>query len=158
VAERPLSRARAGGEQAFRELVDPYRGKLHGPERVPRIRRGELRGADPVRISMRGITPSTITSPAPGPGSWTGYRDLATVVVGRRLFDVTNGWGGKAAAGEDVFVATHQPPTDWEHADTAPFTFVDGVERRLPPPRSSPGTGTSTWPPVRSAARRSNSG
>src|SRR4051812_1929205 len=24
---------------------------------------------------------------------------------------------------EHVFVVTHQPPTDWEHADTAPFTF-----------------------------------
>jgi transposase len=28
VAERALSRARAGDEQAFRELIDPYRGKL----------------------------------------------------------------------------------------------------------------------------------
>jgi hypothetical protein len=242
VAERTLPRARAAGEQAFRELIDPYRGSSTARNvfREFAAARGEER--TPVRISMTGITPSTITSPAPGPGSWTeirlgarvhrphrripyahgppqneavehinpdaappagprtdedktmgktimgavvspdgfiaddnddvgplrlvrkrhlepsGYRDMATVVIGRRLFDLTNGWGGKPAAGEDVFVATHQPPTDWEHADTAPFTFVDGVERRLPPPRSSPGTGTSTWPPVRSAARRSNSG
>ena len=56
------------------------------------------------------------------------YRDEAAVVIGRRLFDLTNGWDGKPAAGEHVFVVTHQPPTDWEHADTAPFTFVDGVE------------------------------
>ena len=28
VAERTLSRARAGDEEAFRELVDPYRGEL----------------------------------------------------------------------------------------------------------------------------------
>src|SRR6266508_484856 len=59
------------------------------------------------------------------------YRDLATVVIGRRLFDLTNCWNGKPAAGEHVFVVTHQPQTDWEHADTAPFTFVDGVERAI---------------------------
>jgi dihydrofolate reductase len=59
------------------------------------------------------------------------YRDLAAVVIGRRLFDLTNGWDGKPAAGEHVFVVTHQPPTGWEHADTAPFTFVDGVEKAI---------------------------
>jgi dihydrofolate reductase len=60
-----------------------------------------------------------------------GYRDVAAVVIGRRLFDLTNGWNGKPAAGEHVFVVTHQPPTDWEHADTAPFTFVDGVKNAI---------------------------
>jgi dihydrofolate reductase len=59
------------------------------------------------------------------------YRDLAAVVIGRRLFDLTNGWNGKPAAGEHVFVVTHRPPTDWEYADTAPFTFVDGVEKAI---------------------------
>src|SRR5215213_9608230 len=59
------------------------------------------------------------------------YRDVAAVVIGRRLFDMTNGWNGKPAAGEHVFVVTHQPPTDWEHADTAPFTFVYGVEKAI---------------------------
>src|SRR6266545_5630373 len=44
------------------------------------------------------------------------YRGVATVVIGRRLFDLTNGWNGKPAAGEHVFVVTHQPPADWEHA------------------------------------------
>jgi dihydrofolate reductase len=59
------------------------------------------------------------------------YRDIAAVVIGRRLFDLTNGWNGKPAAGEHVFVVTHQPPTDWEHSGTAPFTFVDGVEKAI---------------------------
>src|SRR5215213_5306473 len=43
------------------------------------------------------------------------YRDVAAVVIGRRLCDMTNGWDGKPAAGEHVFVVTHHPPTDWEH-------------------------------------------
>ena len=56
--------------------------------------------------------------------------------------------GRRAGRRQHVFVVTHQPPTDWEYADTAPFTFVNGVRRRSPPPRSSPATGSSTWPPV----------
>ena len=59
------------------------------------------------------------------------FRDLAAVVIGRRLFDLNNGWNGKPAAGEHVFVVTHQRPLDWEHANTAPFTFVDGVEKAI---------------------------
>jgi len=53
------------------------------------------------------------------------YRDIAAVIIGRRVFDLTGGWDGVPAAGEHVFVVTHRPPTDWEYADTAPFTFVD---------------------------------
>src|SRR5215218_5138764 len=61
----------------------------------------------------------------------THYRGIAAVVIGRRLFDLTNGWNGEPAAGEHVFVVTHEPPADWEHAGTAPFTFVDGVEQAI---------------------------
>ena len=43
------------------------------------------------------------------------------------LFDFTNGWNGVPAAGDHVFVVTHEPPTDWEFTDAAPFTFVDSV-------------------------------
>jgi dihydrofolate reductase len=57
----------------------------------------------------------------------THYRDVAAVVIGRRLFDITDGWNGKPAAGEHVFVVTHEAPTDWRHAGTAPFSFVSGV-------------------------------
>jgi dihydrofolate reductase len=59
------------------------------------------------------------------------YSDVAANVIGRRVFDLTNGWGGKPPAYEHVLVVTHQPPTDWEHADTAPFTFVDSVEKAI---------------------------
>jgi dihydrofolate reductase len=59
------------------------------------------------------------------------YADVAAVVIGRRLFDLTNGWDGKPAVGEHVFVVTHEPPTNWEHAATAPFTFVNGVKAAI---------------------------
>jgi dihydrofolate reductase len=52
-------------------------------------------------------------------------RSVACVVIGRRLFDLTNGWGGRPATGEAVFVVTHQPPVDWHFPD-APYTFVTG--------------------------------
>jgi dihydrofolate reductase len=59
------------------------------------------------------------------------YADTAANIIGRRVFDLTNGWDGKPAAFEHVFVVTHNPPTDWEHAGTAPFTFIDGVEEAV---------------------------
>ena len=59
------------------------------------------------------------------------WGSIGATIQGRHLFDLTNGWNGVPAAGEHVFVVTHQPPTDWEYADTAPFTFVDGVEKAI---------------------------
>jgi dihydrofolate reductase len=60
------------------------------------------------------------------------YPRIGAVVIGRRLFDLTDGWGGVPAAGEHVFVVTHAPPTDWKHAGNAPFTFVtEGVEAAI---------------------------
>lgn len=56
------------------------------------------------------------------------YTDIGAVVIGRRVFDLTNGWDGVPASGEHVFVVTHQPPTDWEYEGKAPFTFVGSVE------------------------------
>lgn len=52
---------------------------------------------------------------------------VRAVVIGRRLFDITNGWNGVPAAGEHVFVVTHEAPSDWDFPG-APYTFVtDGV-------------------------------
>lgn len=60
------------------------------------------------------------------------YSRIGAMVIGRRLFDHTDGWGGVPPEGEHVFVVTHEAPTDWEHEATAPFTFVtDGVEAAI---------------------------
>jgi dihydrofolate reductase len=85
------------------------------------------------------------------------YRNMAVVVIGRRVFDLTNGWGGRPAAGEHVFDVTHQPPTDWEYADTAPFTFVDGVEKAIAAAKEFAGDRDVDVAAVRSAAKRSGS-
>jgi len=51
------------------------------------------------------------------------------LVCGRRLFDVTDGWGGRHPTGVPVFVVTHRPADEWrQRHPEAPFTFVtDGV-------------------------------
>lgn len=57
------------------------------------------------------------------------WRRQAATIIGRHLFDLTDGWNGVPAGGEAVFVVTHRPaPADWlaGHPD-APFTFVDDV-------------------------------
>ena len=54
---------------------------------------------------------------------------LGVLVVGRKLFDQVDGWGGTHPMDRPVVVVTHNVPGDWvkAHPD-APFTFVtDGV-------------------------------
>jgi dihydrofolate reductase len=68
--------------------------------------------------------------------SWS---KIGAVVIGRRLFDLTNGWNGRPAAGDAVFVVTHEPPSDWPFPD-APFTFVtNGVRSAVEQARSFAG-------------------
>jgi dihydrofolate reductase len=57
--------------------------------------------------------------------------NCGAVIMGRVLFDFTNGWNGVPAAGDHVFVVTHETPTDWEYLDTAPFTFCHSVREAV---------------------------
>jgi dihydrofolate reductase len=53
------------------------------------------------------------------------------LVVGRRLFDMTNGWGGRHPMDVPVVVVTHSVPEGWEPENES-FTFVtDGIERAI---------------------------
>ncbi len=55
-------------------------------------------------------------------------KTAGAIVSGRRLFDITDGWGGRHPVGCPVFVVTHKEPKDWPH-DRSLTTFVtDGVE------------------------------
>jgi dihydrofolate reductase len=55
------------------------------------------------------------------------------LVVGRRVFDITDGWGGHHPAGVPVFVVSHRGPEGWdERHDPSLTTFVhDGVASAL---------------------------
>ncbi|MFZ0080057.1 MAG: dihydrofolate reductase, partial [Trebonia sp.] len=43
--------------------------------------------------------------------TWAG---IGSMVIGRHLFDITNGWEGVPPAGDHVIVVSHRPrPDDW---------------------------------------------
>jgi dihydrofolate reductase len=62
-------------------------------------------------------------------------------IIGRRMFDVTGGWGGNPPGGPNAryFVLTHSVPREWERPDS-PFTFVtDGIDTALAQARAVAG-------------------
>lgn len=88
----------------------------------------------------------------PVPGGEGGYRvskasadyvremvhGFGALVVGRRQFDVTNGWNGRHPSGVPVFVVTHAAPPDWPHDG---FTFVTGgIEDAVNQAKAAAGT------------------
>ena len=56
------------------------------------------------------------------------WDQIGVTVVGRHVFDLTDGWDGTPPSGIDhVVVVTHRPAPEGWNPD-APFHFVDGVE------------------------------
>jgi len=47
------------------------------------------------------------------------------LVAGRRLYELTHGWGGHHPVGAPVVVVTHRPPPEWVKEEW-PVTFVTG--------------------------------
>lgn len=77
-----------------------------------------------VPTAMAGLTFSMTPTSAEYWRTWT--EQLGALVVGRRLFDLTGGWGGTHPLGVPVVVLTDTPPADWAHPE-APFEFVGDV-------------------------------
>lgn len=62
-------------------------------------------------------------------------------IIGRRMFDITGGWGGNPPGGPDAryFVLTHSVPGEWADRQS-PFTFVtDGIDSALAQARAVAG-------------------
>ncbi|HEX4433106.1 MAG TPA: dihydrofolate reductase family protein [Frankiaceae bacterium] len=58
------------------------------------------------------------------------WESIGTTVIGRHLFDLTNGWEGSPPAGEHVVVVTHRPrPQGW-HPE-ASYYFIDDVAQAV---------------------------
>lgn len=56
---------------------------------------------------------------------WRSWVDsIGALVVGRELFDVTDGWHGKHPIGTPIVVLTHEPPHDWSYPGSEDFHFV----------------------------------
>jgi len=63
--------------------------------------------------------------------------NVGALVAGRRLFDITDGWGDNHPVGAPVVVVTHHPPEDaarWPRT-----TFVDTVEAGITKARAVAG-------------------
>jgi dihydrofolate reductase len=71
------------------------------------------------------------------------WSTVATEVVGRRVFDLTDGWKGVPPVGRSVFVVTHRAPADWARRfPDAPFTFVtDGLRSAVERAKAAAGEG-----------------
>jgi dihydrofolate reductase len=54
------------------------------------------------------------------------WESIGSMVIGRHLFDMTNGWEGAPPAGEHVVVVSHRPKPDGWHPE-ASYHFVDDV-------------------------------
>jgi dihydrofolate reductase len=68
---------------------------------------------------------------------WAGIR---STVMGRRLFDLTNGWEGSPPAGDHVVVVTHRPKPDGWHPE-ANYEFTDDVADAIRRARAHAGDG-----------------
>jgi dihydrofolate reductase len=58
-------------------------------------------------------------------------------IMGRKLYDMTNGWEGHPGNEAPIVVVTHQPPA--EHPDGVPFHFVSDVEAAVAQARAVAG-------------------
>ena len=58
---------------------------------------------------------------------WSATERIGATVVGRRLYDITNGWDGHPGGEVPMVVLTHKPPADWPR-DGVPIHFVAGAE------------------------------
>jgi dihydrofolate reductase len=54
------------------------------------------------------------------------WEGIGTIVMGRTLFDLVNGWEGKPPAGDHVVVVSHRPKPEGWHPE-ASYHFVDDV-------------------------------
>jgi dihydrofolate reductase len=64
----------------------------------------------------------------------------AAAVVGRRMYDVTDGWGGKSPFGVPCIVVTHRVADQPDPASL--FEFVDGIEAAVDRAREIARSGT----------------
>src|ERR687897_2802402 len=85
------------------------------------------------------LTPGEMDEPSPGGmriseasadyvrPTWD---SIGSMVIGRHLFDMTNGWEGSPPTGEHVVVVSHRPKPDGWHPE-ASYHFVDDVAQAV---------------------------
>ena len=85
------------------------------------------------------------------------WQRIGTTVMGRHLFDLTNGWDGTPPAGEHIVVVTHRPRPEGWHPE-ASCQSIDDVSARSSSRRNSPAIATLPSQRAMSVGRPSHSG
>lgn len=66
---------------------------------------------------------------------------MGVLLVGRTLFDITDGWRGRHPLDVPVVVLTHEPPTGWSYPGSENFHFVtEGIEAAVSKAREIAGS------------------
>ena len=83
------------------------------------------------------------------------------MVIGRYLFDMTNGWDGSPSAGDHVIVVSHRPrPDDWQPSGHSPvhprprqasYYFISDVAQAIAKAKRSPASAPWSCRRARSA-------
>ncbi|MET0734181.1 MAG: dihydrofolate reductase family protein [Microbacterium sp.] len=82
--------------------------------------------AGDVEVVNEGDLPPFHLTPASAEYWSTWTRSLGCLVVGRLLFDITDGWKGEHPLGVPFVVLTHERPSDWAWESTGNAHFVTG--------------------------------
>ncbi|MFF0495369.1 dihydrofolate reductase family protein [Nocardia aobensis] len=69
------------------------------------------------------------------------WASIGTIVMGRTLFDLVNGWEGQPPAGEHVVVVSHRPKPQGWHPE-ASYHFADNVASAIATARELAGDRT----------------
>ena len=113
-------------------------GYVAGPnEDVSQVFKWMMTGNTDVTVPM-GEGEMELKMPEESAGMFEGYKQNGALVSGRRLFELTQGWGGRHPLDVPIVVVTHRAAPEWVKQDW-PVTFVDNLEDALEKARALAG-------------------
>jgi dihydrofolate reductase len=113
-------------------------GYVAGPnEDVSQVFKWMLTGNTDVVVPM-GEGEMELKIPEESAGMFEGQKQNGALVSGRRLFELTQGWGGRHPVDVPIVVVTHRAAPEWVKQDW-PVTFVDNLEDALEKARALAG-------------------
>lgn len=105
-------------------------GYVAGPnEDVSQVFKWMRAGNTDVAVPM-GEGEMELKIPEESAGMFEGQKQNGALVCGRRLFELTQGWGGRHPVDVPIVVVTHRAAPEWVKQDW-PVTFVDTLEDAL---------------------------
>ena len=113
-------------------------GYVAGPnEDVSQVFKWMITGNTDVAVPM-GEGEMKLKIPEESAGMFEGQKQNGALVSGRRLFELTQGWGGRHPVDVPMVVVTHRAAPEWVKQDW-PVTFVENLEDALEKARALAG-------------------